>query len=537
MERSLDKHPFEEVHKSIVSGDIVQFHLLLDQDTLNVRNILNGLVSYRKKARGQKLLELPLALAACSGNTEMLITVMELIKDMNQQDGSGNNIIHSLVLLSDEHPVVVCDMYSTLMSHTDHSMRQKLLTTENQEQLTALSLAAHICVPEIMHCILHTDGVYRFELDINEPYKEVMYKFQKENQPVEILQQITCVPENRLKRFTDSGILHTSPLKDVREDVNRKGNYTFYVWIVSVIACLIGYGCYLRAYLVFGSVPDQRYDILIVVLFGICVLEFARNLYVNRKNTVTWWKQILRKNQPVIVTSVYTSEMLFFFMFFVLTVIDLAHPYCDNDKKVRHTLHAITSFFAVGSLLFFLQAYPRTAYLIAVVQKMFEETLAFIMMGFLFYAAFVSVFYVLETPFQCIDSAAATNTTTNLQNLPGTMYDVFLWLLNIKTPDDVYFSDSNVPAMSLAAYVFAIMVWPVMLMNFLIALYNDRMQTITQHREVITAVQNLNIMLLAHDSYYVPMQKAKKRMHKLLGFEPETPTDAMVVYTSEQLLT
>ena len=184
MESSDDKHQFSEVHKSIVTEDNVQLQFLLDQDTLNVRNILNGLVSYRRKAQGQKLLfELPLALAACSGNTEMLITVMELIRDMNQQDGSGNNIIHCLVLLSDEHPVVACDMYSTLMSHTDHSIRLKLLTTENQEQLTALSLAAHICVPEIMHCILHTDGVYRFELDINGPYKEVMYKFQKVNQP------------------------------------------------------------------------------------------------------------------------------------------------------------------------------------------------------------------------------------------------------------------------------------------------------------------------------------------------------------------
>ena len=286
----------------------------------------------------------------------------------------------------------------------------------------------------------------------------------------------------------------------------------------------------------FGSVPDQRYGILIIVLFGICFLEFARNLYVNRKNTVTWWKQILRKKQPIIVTSIYTSEMLFFFMFFVLTVIDLAHPYCENNQKVRHILHAIISFFAVGSLLSLFQAYPRTAYLQTVVQKMFQETLAFTTMGFLSYAAFTVVFYILETPFQCIDSAAANNTTYNPQNLPGRMYDVFLWFMNIKTPEDVYFSESNVSAMSLAVYVSAIMVWPVMLLNFLIALYNDRMQTITQYREVITAVQNWNIMLFAHDSYYVPIQRAKKRLHKLLGFESETATDEMVVYASEQIL-
>ena len=165
------KQSFGEVHKAIVTGDIVAFHLLLDQDISNVRKILNSLVTYNKTPTDQKLLfELPLALAACSGNTDMLISVMELIRDMNQQDGSGNNIIHCLVLLSDEHPVVAGDMYSTLMSHIDQSMKLKLLTTTNHEQLTALSLAAHICVPEITHCILNTEGVFRFNLDINGPY-------------------------------------------------------------------------------------------------------------------------------------------------------------------------------------------------------------------------------------------------------------------------------------------------------------------------------------------------------------------------------
>ena len=150
----------------------------MDQDSSNVRDILNCLITYNKKTADHTLLfELPLALAVCSINTDMLITVMELIRDMNQQDGSGNNIIHSLVLLSDENPVVACDMYSMLMSHTDHSINIKLLTTKNQEQLTALSLAAHICVPEIMHCVLNTNGVFKFEMDINGPYREVNYKF------------------------------------------------------------------------------------------------------------------------------------------------------------------------------------------------------------------------------------------------------------------------------------------------------------------------------------------------------------------------
>ena len=129
-----NKGTFGEVHETIVTGDIVAFHQQQNQDTSNVRDIRNTLVTYKKIPTDHKLLfELPLALAACSGNTEMFITVMDLIRDMNQQDGSGNSIIHCLVLLSDEHPVVACDMHNTLMSHIDHSIKLKLLTTENQE--------------------------------------------------------------------------------------------------------------------------------------------------------------------------------------------------------------------------------------------------------------------------------------------------------------------------------------------------------------------------------------------------------------------
>ena len=166
---------------------------------------------------------------------------MELIRDVNQQDGSGNNIIHCLVLLSEEHPVVACDMYNTLMSHIDHIMKLKLLITENHKQLTAFSLAAHICVPEIMHCVLNTEGVFKFKLDNNGPYWEVKYNFSKKNNPTTLLQKICYLPENKLNRFTHSGTLHTSPLSDIRNSVNRKARCMFNSWIMSTIAIIIGY--------------------------------------------------------------------------------------------------------------------------------------------------------------------------------------------------------------------------------------------------------------------------------------------------------
>ena len=380
------------MHKAIVKGDIAAFHLLLDNDFSDVRKTLNSLVTYNKTPTDQKLLfELPLALAACSGNTDMLITVMELIRDMSQQDGSGNNIIHCLVLLSEEHPLVACGMYNTLMSHIDHSIKLKLLTTENHEQLTALSLVAHVCVPEIMHCVLNTDGVFRFEQDISGSYREVKYKFSKENNPVEILHQVTGLPENKLRRFSDCGILHISPLKDIRNNLNKKCRYMFYLWIMFITVIVVTYGVYLRYYLRFGSVPSPKYSAVVAALLGMHFPEFMHNFYVNRKTTLFWWRKVLYKNPTVILYSVHTNKIIFVTMFSVIVVLDLVHPYCDNDIKVRHILHGITSFFAIGSLISLLEAYPRIAYLVAVVQKMIEETMAFISLRFLSYAGFAAV--------------------------------------------------------------------------------------------------------------------------------------------------
>ena len=162
--------PFGELHQALVTGDSVSFQILLDQNTSKVTATLNSLVTYNKTLEDGKLnFELPLALAACSGNVDMFTTVIEQISDKSQQDTRGNNIIHCLVMLADDHPVLACHMYNTLMSQTtDPDTRLKLLSSENSQKHTALSLAGELCIPEMIQCILQTDGVFRFEFDLSD---------------------------------------------------------------------------------------------------------------------------------------------------------------------------------------------------------------------------------------------------------------------------------------------------------------------------------------------------------------------------------
>ena len=251
---------------------------------------------------------------------------------------------------------------------------------------------------------------------------------------------------------------------------------------------------------------SQRYNSIFVALFGLFVVEALHIVYTTRRSIKLQWRKILSRNQPALINTVLGFDSMLGFTCSAIALTDLVHPECDNSMEMYHVRHCIASVSAIFTLLSLLQAYPPTAYLLVIMKKMSLETITFATVGFPFYAAFTAVFYILETPFQCFDSAATNK--TNQQNLVGTIYISFLSLMNIKSPDDVYFSYSSMPTMSIV--MLAIMVWPVMLLNLLIALYNDRMPTITKHQEVITAVQNLQIMLFAYDTHYITFQKIKQ---------------------------
>ena len=362
------------------------------------------------------------------------------------------------------------------------------------------------------------------------PYREVMYKISNPK-PIELLQQFICIPESKLQRFTDSRIIHQSPVKEIRKTLNDRAVYFFYLYIVTVLAIIIAYGVYLRIYLTTGHIPSPVYGAVMVAVFGLCLLEFFRNMYVNRTSLRNYFRRVLSKTPPAFSQKMCIWEMLFVFPAFTVVIMDLIHPQCNI--KLRHGLHGTTAFFSVGCLLTLLLAYPRTSYILTVAQKMFEETAGFLAVGFLSYAAFAIFFYILETPFECKD---AMSNTTNHQDLSGTMYNTVLRLLNVKGPDDVFFAESHIPEASVFVYLISVMLWHLMLINMLVALYTDRMQLINQHRPVIVAVQNMNTMLYFHDSYYVPLRSLKRRILKSRIKDSCLEIQDTRVYTAEKLV-
>ena len=107
-------------------------------------------------------------------------------------------------------------------SHIDAAAKLNLLYVENHEKHTPLSLAAELCVPEMVKCILNTDAVYKFDMETIGPYKQVMYKFAQQDILLNVMRQLTDVPERKLSRFTDTNVLGDAPLRETRKKLKQK---------------------------------------------------------------------------------------------------------------------------------------------------------------------------------------------------------------------------------------------------------------------------------------------------------------------------
>uniref|UniRef100_A0A3Q2QE29 Ion transport domain-containing protein n=1 Tax=Fundulus heteroclitus TaxID=8078 RepID=A0A3Q2QE29_FUNHE len=126
---------------------------LLVQKGADVQATANGTFFQRNAGLGFYFGELPLSLAACTNQPEMVSFLMEnpdRRADPTQRDSQGNTVLHILVVIADdstENTEVVANMYDRiLVQHYKLSKggRVQLEWMENNEGLTPLKLAAKL---------------------------------------------------------------------------------------------------------------------------------------------------------------------------------------------------------------------------------------------------------------------------------------------------------------------------------------------------------------------------------------------------------
>ena len=163
-------------YTAITSNDLMTVKNILSQSDITLKHaLLNGKFIYDKEVKLQQsekniyhqLCSCPLTLAACAGAAEVSACLIKNGSDVCSIDASGNNIIHGLILISNEKSEMIevtIHVYDTIMSSTKADVRKKLLAMEDDNGLRPLELAATLAQFYFARRILETDDVYRLNM-------------------------------------------------------------------------------------------------------------------------------------------------------------------------------------------------------------------------------------------------------------------------------------------------------------------------------------------------------------------------------------
>ena len=206
------------------------------------RNIdINTEVDWRYPSETLALcFEYALAMAASSGNVEVLDILLNNGANLFYQDSKRNGILHSLVLISDDKPNIAIAMLHTISSHfgalTNVERKHRLAFMVNNDGDTALDLAAKRCLPEMFLALIQWDHVYRFVLYEYGPLQHVVYDVTKYEQPFgenNLLKWFIYATEKDIKRLDQCRFFEQEPIKSWVSATGDLMRIYKFIWIFS----------------------------------------------------------------------------------------------------------------------------------------------------------------------------------------------------------------------------------------------------------------------------------------------------------------
>ncbi|ELU02919.1 hypothetical protein CAPTEDRAFT_191200 [Capitella teleta] len=454
---------------------------------------------------------LPLALTMCNGSEDLLKTMIEGGADVLQTDVDGNNVIHSLVELSIRHPQQALDMYHTLLEDlvADKISRQKLLLSANSSKLTPLDYASEKCLPEMIHAIMNTEGVYKFLIrhcgtHVHSLYEVTHDETTNEECGKSLLQSLSVATEKQLARLDDFHLLEKEPFATWFK-VKEKSN----LWHTRFWMSMWGFyvALYLSSIVWFGEVKrdlPKMYHVIMLTISYIFLLTEIKGLYVNYPYLKMIVGRIKKGLYPLTLASAYRV----FQSIFILTVIatnniHLFSEGCDAGSRLERILQVANIFCGFMSVMFFTQLSEAMGHYLTVIEKMLFNTLAFLSIWWVIFLAFATSFYLNNIDFTCPGNDSTllftSPTQQSFSSIYHSIYETFLLVLAVVAPKSWYFEDSNDPDLSVVLYILCLIVNTLVLLNLLIAIMNERVVEICRHKHSILKLNQLSIYLLIGD--------------------------------------
>ena len=493
--------PFLAFHQYIVDGCIDAVSDILSEITCEEYKdfLMNTPIEnpdlYPNNSTCQYHLTLPLCLAAASGNKEMLQLLFTHGANVTLTDKQQYNILHCLVELSTDYPQKACTMYQNILQQIgDTSVIRDLHNRCNTDGLTALELAAELCAPEILQLFLKTDDVYRFPICKKGLHTKYEYRIPFDK-TVTFLHRIVIASKTEIDRFCDVQFFTEVLINNILTQLFSKYKIHIAIMVIMSTVIFLLYQVYLWTYLVMQSVPPKY---LTSLLLCATLIAFVMELVPVLIFTQTYGKNKTKRSRrsPYVRNAAFSlPPLIFWFSIILICVIDFIDL---KHSPTRNALHSFTAACSMGAFLYFFQLSTSFSYITLMMSKMLVETIKFFIFSGLTMMVFTLSSFVLSVaPKEESDFHLFSNQTENtlLFEFMRTSYDTFITAIAGKTPDDVYFSDSAVPALSMVYYLCLILQCPILLLNLLIAIFNHRVDDIYKYKEEVTAIMKIYHLL------------------------------------------
>ena len=492
--------------------------------------------------------ELPLALACSSGNPDLVRAMLARGTRLKTCDSTSDNVIHSLVRLSQKAPRRALAMYSLLMEEIcDGESKTYLLRTPNSEGKLPIDLAAKLGLPEMLKAIINTEGVYKFNMIDHGVvrlirYDVTDYESDEAKTHKSLLYHLTDFDEHQLARAQKCRLLSSEPFNTW---IQTKFNSKKTVMWTCIIYWLLLVTLFSISAIQLVDVGEPHAMVLVInflLAFFYLAVEASHSRANMREITMSVKNMFINGHIPVTFTFAYRFFQIAFA--FLLIVTTLLKPLQCYSPDFVLGLFVVCAFLCGLSLLFFMQLQPHVGHLLIVLQKVIFDTLFLLFMMFLYCIAFSVSLFLLHaqvTPTKCMAHRNKTSTTMEKcrdnivsfsNNFFEAIYETLLLMFSVMAPRDIMFSCARIPAMAIALYIGLLVIVSIILVNLLIAIMTKRIDEISKMKDDILKLEKVSIVLYMEErvktkiataafKYFHAVVDAFRRKCKCIKVKPE----------------
>ena len=464
--------------------------------------------------------ERPLVLAAVFRSKEVLKIFLRCKGDVFIQDINASTVLHGIIWAVALNPSLELEytaIYELLINTLSKDQKKHLIFLEDSEGLRPIELATRLCTFGLFQRILDTEGVYLYNkghlggyvctwFDVTE-YENSSHGQRCDRSPLKML---VALEKEHLKNAQNTKLLeHPAIAKWIQTKIVTNIPYMV-LWFLTRIAytVIIFVGATSSGEEenreISGSLyknktfcPSPLFDVshatsnyLAYLAMGFSVVIVLFDCIDNLLHQVKFKQQDNRLYHVFGSRNFVVRTRFYRVCNFLLAAAVLCFHLTQLTGKqaIYSKAYMLTNILNIWSLLFFIQLLPALGYFVTIIQRMLKDMFHFLVLYVILFFSFSQTFYNL---FQMNNVCSE-----EFYTVPMSMYSTFRIMLNML--DLTSYEGTDMTDVSILHISYVIVV-PILLVNFLIALMSNSVSDVAENRYIIMTLQRLSTALLVEE--------------------------------------